>query len=93
MPKGKKKRSKQSLVSKAINTALIALGFSRPLVWLFGGAPLREAVDGIMDEATFGLSKGKFSLDKGLRMYSPVGAAVALGKLKSYLMRQFPVRR
>ncbi len=49
-------------------------------------------MDQIVRESTFGLSQGRFDLDAGLAMYTPVGAAIGLGKLKQYLMRHFPVR-
>ncbi len=95
MAKKKKGRRRQSLVSKAANVGLILLGLSRPLTIVFerlnAGAPQFIAED-ILDEATFGLSSGRFSLEKGLRMYGPGVAAAGLGKLKGYLMRHFPVR-
>ncbi len=91
MPKKKKSRRRQGLFSKAINAALIALGFARPIqLFMEKGV---GAVDFIISEATFGLTDASgFNLQKGLRMYAPVGAAVGLGKLKSYLFRHFPVR-
>ncbi len=92
MAKNKKKRSRQGLFSKAINIGLIALGFSRVLGILFTGASPGAKMDQIVREGTFGLSQGKFDLDAGLAMYTPVGAAIGLGKLKQYLMRHFPVR-
>ncbi len=87
-----RKRRKQSLFSKAINMGLITLGFSRLLVHLFFPQSAEEKMKSIIKEATFGLSEGAFDLDAGFRMYMPVGAAVALGKLKNYLFRKFPVR-
>ncbi len=92
MAKGKKKRSRQGLFSKAINIGLIALGFSRVLKHLLSGAGFDLIQTAIIREATFGLSDGKFDMDAGLAMYTPVGAAIGLGKLKQYLMRHFPVR-
>ncbi len=87
-----KKPRKQSLFSKAINMGLITLGFSRVLVHLFFPQTAEEKMKAIIKEATFGLSEGAFDLDAGLLMYTPVGAAVALGKLKQYLFKHFPVR-
>ncbi len=92
MAKGKKKPSKQGLLSKVMNIGLIALGFSRVLGILFTSASVGDKFAQIQREATFGLSQGKFDLNAGLAMYAPAGAAIGLGKLKKYLMRHFPVR-
>ncbi len=91
MVKHKKKRSRQGLFSKAINIGLIALGFSRVITNFMTKTP-ESAIFHTIREATFGLIEGKFDLKAGLAMYSPGGAAVALGKLKSHLFRKFPVR-
>ncbi len=96
MPKGKRKRSrKQGILSKVINVGLIALTFSRVLQ-LFVAFGFNGAIPHIIREATFGLAApgglGKFDLNAGLTMYAPAGAALALGKLKGYAMRHFPVR-
>ncbi len=90
--KNKKKASRQGIVSKVMNIGLITLAFIRP-IWLlwtkgaFGGA------GEIIRESTFGLSQGKFDLQAGLSFYTPVGASVTIGYMKSYLLRKFPVRR
>ncbi len=91
MVKHKTKRSKQGLLSKAINAGLIAFGFSRVLQILFMQAEIGTKINLITRGATFGLAGGTFDLDSGLQMYAPAGGAIALGKLKSYLMRKFPV--
>ncbi len=91
MAKKKKKSSKQGIVSKVLNISLIALGFARP-IQLFFARGMKGALPVIIREATFGLSEGKFRLADGLKMYTPAGAAAALGFLKSYLLRKFPVR-
>ncbi len=91
MAKGKKKRSKQGLFSKAMNIALILLGFSRPIELLIR-SPSVGSVNTIIREATFGLSEGKLDLKAGANLYSRGLAAVGLGTLKSYLMKKFPVR-
>ena len=92
----KKKSSKQGWMSKAINAGLTLLAFSRPLL-LLSTAPQRGSFDltlkEIIREATFGLSEGGFDKDAGLRMYTPVGAAAALGFIRSYATKHFPVRR
>ncbi len=93
MAKKKGKGRKQGLFSKAINIGLIALGFSRVLTHLFTPQPFEAKMKVIIKESTFGLSEGKFDLAAGLAMYTPGGAAIALGTLKSYLMKKFPVRR
>ncbi len=93
MAKGKKKSRRQGLFSKAINIAFLALGFSRPLFLLLRpGGFSQSSVEQILEEATFGLTKGTFDVAAGARMYSPAGAAFALGTLKTFLMRKFPVR-
>ncbi len=95
MAKGKTKSRRQGLFSKAVNAALILLGFSRPIAILLDPQRGRFAnkADIIIREATFGLSEGSFKLDAGLKMYTPALGAIALGTLKSFLMRKFPVRR
>ena len=96
MAAAKKKSYKQGWVSKVINGLLTALTFARPLQ-LLATVPLSRAIDSIIEEATFGLVRGgglsSFDLGRGLRMYSPAGAAAGLGFLKRYAMRHFPVRR
>ena len=94
MAAAKNKRSRrQGLFSKAMNIGLILLGFSRAINRI-----LVNDVQGLINEATFGLAAstgGEINLDlsAGFRMYSPAGAAIGLGGLKSYLIRKFPVRR
>lgn len=90
----KNKSRRQGLVSKISNVGLILLGLSRPLTIIFGNLQNPQFVAStIIKEATFGLSEGRFDTQAGARFYSPVGAAAAVGYLKSYLMRKFPVRR
>ncbi len=94
MAKGKKKRGRQSLVSKLLNAVGIAIGFARPIQIVINnignpGNILPKMLSGL----TFGLSgEGGFDLDEGTKMYSPVGAAVGYGFFKSFLMRKFPIR-
>ncbi len=94
MARKKRKRGKQGIASKLMNAGLILLGFSRVLEVLFdprfGKLPAKLAK--IKEEATFGLSEGRFNFKQGLRMYTPAGAAIGLGQLKSYLLKKFPVR-
>lgn len=89
----KKKSRRQGLFSKALNVGLIALGFSRVLGILFTGASAGDKANQIIRESTFGLSEGSFDLNAGLLMYTPVAGAFALGTLKQFLMKKFPVRR
>ncbi len=88
-----KTRSRQSLVSKAKNLGLIALGASRILGILFTGASVGDKSKQIIREATFGLSEGSFDLNAGLLMYTPVAGSLALGTFLNFLLRKFPVRR
>ncbi len=97
MAKKKKGRRRQSFVSKAINAALIGLTFARPLSIFFGPGTGSSKVAKIIREATFGIVQeggaiGAFNLNEGLAMYAPAGAAFALGKIKGFAMRHFPVR-
>ncbi len=93
MAKKKGKRSRrQGTFSKVINAGLIALGFSNVIKIAIGPGTPTQKIDRIIQNATFGLSQRKFDLKKGLEMYTPVGAAIGLGKLKQYLMKHFPVR-
>ncbi len=92
MAKKKNRRRRQGLLSKAINVGLVALSFARPLEILFSKVPIATKIQQILRGATFGLSEGTFALESGLAMYSPVGAAAALGFVKKYALRHFPVR-
>lgn len=92
MAKKNQKSRRQSIVSKVANGLLILLGLSRPISLFFKTDPT-TAVNVIIDESTFGLTTGGFNLAKGLQFYAPAGAAAAVGFLKSFLMRKFPVRR
>ncbi len=89
--KNKKKSRRQGIVSKIMNIALIALTFARPIQLFVARG--KDALPIIIREATFGLSEGKFKLADGLKMYTPAGAAAALGYLKSYAIKRFPVRK
>ncbi len=91
--KNKKKGGRQGLFSKALNVGLIVLGFSRVIEHLMAPADFKTKMRAIKRDATFGLSEGKFNLQNGLSMYTPGVAAIALGSLKSYLLKKFPVRR
>lgn len=98
MAKRRKKRSRrQGFVSKAINAALIGLTFARPISIMLGAGNTQQKVAKILREATFGIVQegggiGQFNLNEGLAMYAPAGAAFALGKIKGFAMRHFPVR-
>ncbi len=93
MAKKKKNGGRQGMVSKAINIGLIALGFSRVIEIIITPMTWKSRLSLIRTGATFGLSEGKFDWPAGLAMYTPGGAAIALGGLKSYLLKKFPVRR
>ncbi len=80
------------MFSKIANALLIAFAFSRPISVMVAN-PSLAAVRLLTEEATFGLSEGNFNLQAGMSIYGPAIGAVALGTLKSYLMRKFPVRR
>ncbi len=92
MAKNKKKKSRrQGMFSKVLNIAIILLGLSRPITIMVQN-PNARGVDFLINEATFGLSKGALNFKAGMKFYSPAGAAVGLGFLKSYLIKKFPVR-
>ncbi len=91
----KKKRGKQGIVSKVLNGLLLALAFARPLERAFAGqwSYFTTVQQGsLVDEATFGLVSGKFSLAAGAKLYGPAGASAALGYIKSWAMRRYPIR-
>lgn len=92
MAKNKRKNSKQGWFSKGVNIGLWVLAFSRVIEIATAGVSLQEKFRVLKQEATFGLSEGSFELERGLRMYSPGGAAIGLNELKKYAMRHFPVR-
>ncbi len=94
MAKKKKRRGKQGLASRLINAGLLALTFARPLEIIFKNIGNPGAIPTlILRGATFGLAGGGgFSLDQGTRFYGPVAAAFALGAVKKFAMRKFPVR-
>jgi len=88
----KKKSRRQGLFSKAVNVGLIALTFSEAIrIWL-SGSPIRTKVAETLQAYTgFGLD-GSFVPERLIRGYAPAGAAFALGFLKKFAMRRFPVR-
>ncbi len=84
-------------MSKAANLALLALTFARPLSIFLGPGTITTKTEKVVREATFGIVQGggaigQFNLNEGLAMYLPAGAAFALGKMKGFAMRHFPVR-
>lgn len=94
MAKDKGKTRRQGWASKLLNAVGIAIGFARPIMIVFNNfANPGNILPKMLSGLTFGLSEGSFQLDEGLKMYSPVGAAVGYGAFKSYLMRKFPIRR
>lgn len=86
---------RQGWFSKVVNAGLILLGFSNVIVRLIEPGPIKGRIDNIVGDSTFGFGvpPHTFNLERGLRMYTPGGAAASLGFLKSYLFRKFPVRR
>ncbi len=99
MPKGKKKNGgRQGWFSKLANIALWGVTFARPIAIAMGSGSPKAKFEKVIREATFGIvveggQIGKFNLKEGLAMYAPGGAALALGQLKKYAARHFPVRR
>ncbi len=94
----KKHSSKQGWFSKLANVlvwAIATIGVWKPFVTR-GIA----GFDDVIGNATFGLVStaggvfgvGSFDLNKGLAMYAPVPAAIAIGRTFQYLRRHFPVR-
>ncbi len=81
------------MASKLLNAVGIAIGFARPIQILLNniGSP-GNILPKMLSGLTFGLSQGTFSKDEGLKMYTPVGAAVGYGFFKTFLMRKFPIR-
>lgn len=94
MAKKKNRRGKQSMVSKAANIGLLALSFARPIRMLITGN-FRYfwslGSDGLVHEATFGLSSGAFDLQAGAQLYGPSVAAAALFQIKKYAMKHYRV--
>lgn len=88
----KKHSPKQGWFSKGINIGGWLIGLARPLEVLINQGFSVAALQNIMRGLTFGLVDGSFSLDEGLRMYMPVGAAVGYREFTKYLMKRFPVR-
>ncbi len=99
MAKGKKKKGgRQGWMSKIVNIALWGVTFARPIIIAVGSGSPQAKFEKVIREATFGIVReggqvGKFNLNEGLAMYAPGGAALALGQLKKYAARHFPVRR
>lgn len=81
------------MFSKAINVGLIALAFS-PLIriWIFGGGGIAEKA-GATQRAYTGIGlDGTFDINRLKEGWLPAGTAVAIGFLKKFLMKRFPVR-
>ncbi len=81
-------RRKQSLPSRLINFALFMLAFSRPISLLIR-SPSQGSIDTILNEASFGLAKGKLDLAAGGRMYAPVLGAFFLFEVKKMARQKF----
>ncbi len=93
MAKGKKGGRRQGLFSKATNILLTALAFSRPLFLLFRpGGFSQSSVKQLIGEATFGLTDGTFSMERGLIFYSPAAASFGIGTMLKFIRKKFPVR-
>ncbi len=92
----KKKGGRQGVVSKVINISLIALALAPAITRAFKGrwgAIIRGYTAGLAGNPQEGVAPGKFDMKLLAEFYAPVGGAVALGFLKSYLLKKFPVRR
>ncbi len=97
MARKKRGRRKQGLFSKLANVALILLAFSTPIRIAFGSGSMETKIGIITRQSTFGLVRtlggaSQFDLGEGLQFYGPMGAAFALGAVKTFIMRKFPVR-
>ncbi len=95
MAKKRKSRRRQGIASKLINVALIALAFVQPIrLALKGnwGAIVYRSTFGLAGNPQTGQAAGKFDWRRGVEFYAPVGAAAALGAVKRYVMKKFPVR-
>ncbi len=92
MAKKKKKRGRQSAVSKLLNIFGIIIGFARPIQILVDTGFTSSSLQRILSGLTFGLDQGKFRLNAGLKMYAPVGAALGYRQFTKFLLRSFPVR-
>ncbi len=93
MARRKKKRGPQSWVSKALNAVGLVIGFAEPIRIVMTHGFSTDTLKVLMRGLTFGYSEGSLDFPAGLQMYTPVGAAVGYGTLKSYLLRKFPIRR
>ncbi len=94
MAAAKKKNRKQGIVSKVSNIALIALGFSKAItIWLSGFSVDDKIQQTLHAYTGYNTNDGTFKVSRLAAGWAPVGAAVSLGLVKSYLLRKFPVRR
>ncbi len=92
MVAAKKKRGRQSMISKGLNALGIAIGLAEPIRIAVTHGFSYDTFKVLLRGLTFGLSEGSVDLQAGLQRYTPVGAAVGYGTLKSYLLRKFPIR-
>ncbi len=93
MAKKKKRGRRQGLFSKAVNIGLTLLSISRPLFLLFRpGGFSQSSIKQLIGEATFGLTDGRFDINRGFQFYAPAGGAVAIGTVLKFIRKKFPVR-
>ncbi len=93
MAKKKKRGRRQGTVSKLLNAVGIAIFFARPIEILARNIGTPENIlEKVISGLTFGLSRGSFNRDEGVKMYVPMAASAIYGMTKSFIVRKFPVR-
>ncbi len=71
------------MLTKAINVGILLLAFSKPISMALKGATGEQFVE----NATAGLSRGKFNKAKAMEFYGPMLAAILLKKAVSMVRK------
>ncbi len=84
----KRRRSKPSLITKAINILTLAIAFS-PIITEFSAGRLfaRQGFENLAEIYSAGMSKGTFRKDLLVLGYGPIVGAIAFKKLVSMVRR------
>jgi len=86
---------KQGLASKAINAIALTIGLE-DVIFRFQEqgwtGNINASLKNLSDDYSFGLTKGNFDLQAGLRAYGPLVGAIAFKKGMGYLMKHIRIK-
>lgn len=86
---------KQGLASKAINVIALAIGLE-DVIFRFQEqgwtGNIQGSLNNLSADYSFGLTRGSFDLQSGLRAYAPLVGMYAFKKGMSFLMRHIKIK-